>query len=514
VTCEKRLLAEHVEFVKEKKMNVLGTQRRHENDDVYLNDSVIVLKRIALEFSSLPFDCVETTSVDVKFDTASSQLFSCLDGDMVVAPRVIAADQVFVRKLPQRARPGTAFYFELVFRDTNPSTWSTQLVSSLALHAHVDVVLHAASASNATLIPLVATFTPLRSPASSLSSLSSLSPDASFGVTVCIAIPDQGQEEQEQEQGQEQEPLDRRLSINRITIAGQSLQHQADVTFPVSFRVRQGMFAPQTIPATQYMMWTTPAIALDATLYVATWKSPIVSCFTGDGVALEPLLLSSVGLSPLCTHAALDASSNTLLLADCNKLVAINTSSRTTLWQHACNIFEITVLRHGIVLVSSSQQVTALRLCDGAFLSRTELVGCALHITSDAATAIVYITIRGTCPSVQHSISAYKWDAEHNALVFVAHATTFTEPLSFRATTVVHVPRHSRSFLVGTYNTNTLHVFSLPDHRLIHVYSHPNMIMRGLAADPSGTAIAVCDGASDTVQVLPWPLPGMLMPVL
>jgi hypothetical protein len=510
VTCEKRLLAEHVEFVKEKKMNVLGTKRRRE-EDVCLNDSVIALKRIALEFSSLPFDCVETTSVDVKFDATSSLPFSCLDGDMVVAPRVIAADQVFVRKLPQRARPGTAFYFELVFRDTNPSTWSTQLVSSLVLHAHVDVVLHAASASNATLIPLVATFTPLRSPASSLSSLS---PDASFGVTVCIAIPDQGQEEQEQGQEQEQEPLDRRLSINRITIAGQSLQHQADVTFPVSFRVRQGMFAPQTIiPATQYMMWTTPAIALDATLYVATWKSPIVSCFTGDGVALEPLLLSSVGLSPLCTHAALDASSNTLLLADCSKLVAINTSSRTTLWQHASNILGITVLRHGIVLVSSSPQVTALRLCDGAFLSRTELLGCA-HITSDAATAIVYITIRGTYPSVQHSISAYKWDAEHNALVFVAHVTTFTEPLSFRATTVVHVPRHSRSFLVGTYNTNTLHVFSLPDHQLIHVYSHPNMIMRGLAADPSGTAIAVCDGASDTVQVLPWPLPGMLMPVL
>ena len=484
-------------------MNVLQTKRRrHDEDDVYLNDSVIALKRIALEFSSLPFDCVETTSVDVKFD-ASNRVH--LDGDVVVAPRVIAADQVFVRKLPQRARPGTAFYFELVFRDTNPSTWSTQLVSSLALHAHVDVVLHAASASNATLIPLVATFTPLRSPASSLS------PDASFGVTVCIAIPDQGQEEQEQ--WQEQEPLDRRLSINRITIAGQSLQNQADVTFPVSFRIRQGMFAPQTIPATQSMMWTTPAIALDATLYVATWKSPIVSCFTGDGVALEPLLLSSVGLSPLCTNAALDASSNTLLLADCSKLVAINTSSRTTLWQHACNIFGVTVLRHGIVLVSSSQQVTALRLCDGAFLSRTELLGCA-HITSDAATAIVYITIRGPYPSVQHSISAYKWDAEHNALVFVAHVTTFTEPLSFRATTVVHVPRHSRSFLVGTYNTNTLHVFSLPDHQLIHVYSHTNIIMRGLAADPLGTAIAVCDGASDTVQVLPWPLPGMLMPVL
>ena len=36
----------------------------------------------------------------------------------------------------------------------------------------------------------------------------------------------------------------------------------------------------------------------------------------------------------------------------------------------------------------------------------------------------------------------------------------------------------------------------------------------GLAADPSGTALAVCDGgASKTIHVLPWPLPGMPPPL-
>jgi hypothetical protein len=35
------------------------------------------------------------------------------------------------------------------------------------------------------------------------------------------------------------------------------------------------------------------------------------------------------------------------------------------------------------------------------------------------------------------------------------------------------------------------------------------MQVMGLAADPSGTALAVCDGVSKAVHVLPWPLPGM-----
>jgi len=31
----------------------------------------------------------------------------------------------------------------------------------------------------------------------------------------------------------------------------------------------------------------------------------------------------------------------------------------------------------------------------------------------------------------------------------------------------------------------------------------------GLAADPWGAALAVCDGASQSTHVLAWPLPGM-----
>jgi hypothetical protein len=52
-------------------------------------------------------------------------------------------------------------------------------------------------------------------------------------------------------------------------------------------------------------------------------------------------------------------------------------------------------------------------------------------------------------------------------------------------------------------------VLSLPDRRLVHTHTLEGMVVTGLAADPSGTALAVCDAASKAIHVLPWPLPGM-----
>jgi hypothetical protein len=67
--------------------------------------SVVALHDILREFETVPSDHVETTMIEFEFDTSNQ---FCLDGDVVVAPRVIAADQVSVRKLPPRARPGVA----------------------------------------------------------------------------------------------------------------------------------------------------------------------------------------------------------------------------------------------------------------------------------------------------------------------------------------------------------------------------------------------------------------------
>ncbi len=63
--------------------------------------------------------------------------------------------------------------------------------------------------------------------------------------------------------------------------------------------------------------------------------------------------------------------------------------------------------------------------------------------------------------------------------------------------------------IVGTYGSPTLNILSLPDRRLVHTHTLEGMQITGLAADPSGIALAVCDFRSKAVHVLPWPLPGM-----
>lgn len=52
-------------------------------------------------------------------------------------------------------------------------------------------------------------------------------------------------------------------------------------------------------------------------------------------------------------------------------------------------------------------------------------------------------------------------------------------------------------------------VLSLPGLTLIHSHILEGMKVKGLAADPWGGALVVCDAASQAVHVLAWPLPGM-----
>jgi len=52
-------------------------------------------------------------------------------------------------------------------------------------------------------------------------------------------------------------------------------------------------------------------------------------------------------------------------------------------------------------------------------------------------------------------------------------------------------------------------VLSLPGLALVHTHRLEGFAVVGLAADPWGTALAVCDDASNSTHVLAWPLPGM-----
>ena len=108
-----------------------------------------------------------------------------------------------------------------------------------------------------------------------------------------------------------------------------------------------------------------------------------------------------------------------------------------------------------------------------------------------------------------YSVSAFHWDGDGlvaEGVVEAAGTSGNIRPLAV----VPPAPGQRTSYLVvGTCYSPTLRLLSLPDRRLVQTHELEGMVVVGLAADPSGTALAVCDGTSKAIHVLPWPLPGM-----
>jgi DNA-binding beta-propeller fold protein YncE len=372
--------------------------------------------------------------------------------------------------------------FELVLTDDYPSRAPAELevaAASLTSHAIVDVSLM----SGTGVLPLAATLTPL---------------SGGRGVSVSVPIPaGAGRNSQ--------------VVINAVTVARQPVV--SGLSLPMAFSVVAGMHAPLILKGAVSGSGT-PVITSDGTLYVPNPKCPSVQVFSADGTPLPPLYVGSVGLSKQTRAAAYVNSSNTLLLADCNgdssKLVAVDMTRH--LWTKVPGMLDdalgIAVLsQQGVVVVSSIQDdmLHAYRLSDGTRIASVNVTWCT-YLASDPAAATIYVS-SGT--QERQSVVANRWDGTR----LVADGTVEAAGVAPNNRLLAVMPPdpglHTSYLIVGTFNTPALHVISLPDRRLFHTHTLEGMGVMGLAADPSGNALAVCDFASAAVHVLPWPLPGM-----
>ena len=69
--------------------------------------------------------------------------------------------------------------------------------------------------------------------------------------------------------------------------------------------------------------------------------------------------------------------------------------------------------------------------------------------------------------------------------------------------------KNTTHLVIGSSDAPELLVLSLPGLALVHTHSLEEMQITGLAADPWGGALAVCDAVSNAVHIVAWPLPGM-----
>jgi hypothetical protein len=240
-----------------------------------------------------------------------------------------------------------------------------------------------------------------------------------------------------------------------------------------------------------------------------------VLAFSADGTPLPALHVASLGLSTGSQCAAFVEASDTLLLADTNgassKLVAVDTASRTVRWSAALrgSCYGIAALpAQGVVIVSDSirSNLHVHRLSDGVRVASSDSAR-ATYIAADPASGTVYVS--ATIDDGTDCASAFRWDGAAlvaEGVVEAAGTAGTYRPLAVMPPTP---NRHTSYLVVGTFGLPTLRVLSLSDRRLVHTHTLEGMEVRGLAADPSGTALAVSDAASKAIHVLPWPLPGM-----
>jgi hypothetical protein len=135
--------------------------------------------------------------------------------------------------------------------------------------------------------------------------------------------------------------------------------------------------------------------------------------------------------------------------------------------------------------------------------------GSPTFLAADHATSTVFAS-----QDLTEGVWSYKWDvASQKLLPLRAIETTAGIHAICSIAVVPRAPGSDTAYLLACACDGTIvSIFALPSCTKIHQYYFEGMKVRGLAAEPHGSALAVCDDRGQCVHVVAWPLPGM--PVL
>ena len=263
----------------------------------------------------------------------------------------------------------------------------------------------------------------------------------------------------------------------------------------------------------------TPCISPEGRVYCPLGLGPEVLVFEFDGSPLPGLTVDSLGLSASTRWASYaDGEAPSLLLLNMNyassRLVSVDPATRTVRWTSSAGGFNeragiATLASLGVVIINTSDHLFAHRLSDGSRVGSLSVPGLGRFLAADPATGSVFGSFADN-GYVVHAWSCAAYEAgvriASDGPVAAAGTIHDTRPLAV----VPPAPGKRVSHLVvGVAFSSTLLVLSLPGLSLVHTHSLEGMQVMGLAADPWGGALAVCDAASETLHVLAWPLPGM-----
>jgi hypothetical protein len=256
------------------------------------------------------------------------------------------------------------------------------------------------------------------------------------------------------------------------------------------------------------------AITSDGTMFALDRFAELVLVFAADGTSQLPFSIRDHQwpINQLEVFVGFFEAAQTLLLVDVSNfgeshLMAVNSGSRTVRWsthleKGGCWGIELLFTHswHQCVVIINSyshNNLSAYRASDGIMLFQAKHVS-PFDVACDSDNSTVYV-------SSSENVSVFRWNGK--ALVFDRIVVTIRDGGYVRLAVVPSTRRHDTSYLVlGKRFTSILRVYALPECRLVQTHRLENIVISDLVADPSGTALAVCDFNVRSVHVLSWPL--------
>jgi hypothetical protein len=164
-----------------------------------------------------------------------------------------------------------------------------------------------------------------------------------------------------------------------------------------------------------------------------------------------------------------------------------------------------------VVVAGSRNKLHVHNLADGTRLTSFDLAGEPSHMALDALRNTIYVSVGSGI-----GVLTYTWDVSSNTLRNNAESSVVpgdTASTPLRPLAILHPAGSSESsasyLIVAECATPNVLVLEIPSHQLVHQHSFTGMSIRGIAAEPSGEALALCDDESGQVHLVTWPLPGM-----
>lgn len=441
---------------------------------------------------ALPTSVVEPPHLDLVIDEPSMRAGVAIMG-RIIAPRAITAADLTLGSAPPFARADSTLQLSLHFQTASLSSQYTgELEVSLGAAAAATHVAAWLEAPGAAVIPL-------------RTAVSVDSPGRR--VAIAVVIPNAIAAESW-------------VRVGSVTISGQPVSSGA-----LSIPLRRDMRTPLRLHwISQFDSPSSVCISTAGQLFIPQSGSSGVLAFDADGAPLPDLPVAGIRLSrETCWTAFAGGAQPSLLLADAigasSRLVAIDPTSRAVRWATVPGVFRgfrgceglAALPDSGTVAVASTKALFAHRLSDGERVGSLSVPRLHGTLAADSTAGAIFGNV--AADGGKFAIGRFSWapgsGLRAEGIVAVAGVGKFLRPL----TVVPPSPGKRASHLViGATNKPELLVLVLPGLTLTHVHVLDGMRVLGLASDPWGGTLAVCDGPSKAVHILAWPLRGM--PVL